>query len=248
MKKTERIIKTLIVSLVVTLGIFLIKINPSFATTNELLSPNEVNTDTENSIIYTSTTRSAVNLSTKFSVDLYSNSTNDIAAEDITVKYDNTKLKFLGLSEATEGLDLLDYQNNTTTPSAVRLIIVSNGEYNVIKANQNLIKLNFQATTTGCAVIYTDNCKISDGVSIEKRLTSSEMGGCIVTVRCDVDGDGQFTLLDVAIIAKHLGEKDGDTPQYTMDLVQDGVIDRKDLEKAKQCLLDNTSYNDYECN
>lgn len=239
-------IKIIAVAFVLLIGALLIKSNPVFANTN-LLLPNEVNTDVQNSLIYTTTTRSAVNVSTTFSAVVCTNNTSGLAAEDITIKYDNTKLRFVGLSELQQGMDLLVNQNNATTPSSVRLIIVSNGEYNVINTQKDLIKLNFQAVTTGCAVIYTDNCKISDGASMERKLTLSEMGGCIINVRCDVNGDGQFTLLDVATIARHLGEKDGETPQYTMDLVPDGVIDEKDLEKAKQCLLDNANYNNYEC-
>lgn len=240
-------IKIIATAFLLVIGGLLIKNSPALANTG-LLQPTEVNTNIQNSLIYTSTTRSAVNVSTTFCAVLCTNNISNIAAEDVTIKYDNTKLKFLGLLEPAEGLDVIENENNTTTPSSIRLIIVSNGEYNVINAQKDLIKLKFQATTTGCAVIYTDNCKISDGISVERKLTSVEMGGCIVNVRCDVNGDGQFTLLDVAIISRHLGEKDGDTPQYTMDLVPDGVIDNKDLEKAKQCLLNNYNYNDYECN
>jgi hypothetical protein len=240
----KNLIKALAITFIVVGGLILINNNPTFAM-DGLLSPQETNTNYQDSIVYTSTTRSAVNVSTKFSVDLYSNSQSEVAAEDITIKYDNTKLKFLGLSNLADGSEILDSEYTTTTPSAVRLIIISDGEYNVIKTNENLLKLNFQAVTTGCAVVYTGNCKISDGISTEKSLNSSEMGGCVINVRCDVDGDGQFTLLDVAIIARHLGEKDGDSPQYTMDLVPDGVIDKKDLEKAKECLLNNSNYNDH---
>jgi hypothetical protein len=210
-------------------SIILVKSSPVFASEGALIQT-EVNTDFQNSIIYTSTTRSAVNIGQVFNVGLNINNVQNISAEDITVKYDSDILNFLGVSNVNDGFSIISQTTGSavaiTTPSSIRFIIISNGS--VINSQQDILQLNFQSVTTGCGVIYTENGKITDGTTMERKLTASEMGGCI--------------------IAKHLGEKADCNTEYTMDLVCDGIIDEKDLEKAKECLLCNSNYNDYECN
>jgi len=245
-------IKTLAIGFILFGSIILIQNNPTFATTNNI-NPTEVNTNIENSIIYTSTTKSAVNIGQTFKVGLSINNVQNISAEDITVKYDSSILNFLGVANIHDGLNIIEQTTSSaveiTTSSSIRLIIVSQGNGNVVNLQQDILYLNFQSVKTGCGAVYTENCKITDGDSMERKLTTNEMSGCIVNVNCDINGDGQFTLLDIGIISKHLGESvDNQNNNYTMDLVCDGVIDEKDLEKAKECLLNNSNYNDYECN
>lgn len=166
----------------------------------------------------------------------------EIAAEDIRIKYDNTKLKFLGMDEV-DGIKLVKSETN---PGELRVITASKGLANVVNAKKALLKLNFQGIASRDALVDVTKGRVSNGITMEKDLTDSECGQAIIkineTVLDDVNHSGEFTLLDLAIDARHLGEDPTALTQYNTDQVVNGAVDDNDLLKIGEYMLANQNY------
>ncbi|WP_459482623.1 Ig-like domain-containing protein [Clostridium saccharoperbutylacetonicum] len=167
----------------------------------------------------------------------------EIAAEDALIKYDSTKLKFIGANEV-EGIKLvkLDQDDNE-----LRIITASEGLEGIANAKRVLLKLYFQGIASGEALVDIIKGKVSDGIQMEKDLTYDECGEATITIDDilipdDVNRSGEFTLLDLAIDARHLGEDPNSLPQYVTDQVINGVIDNDDLLKIGEYMLNNPNY------
>ncbi|AGF59568.1 uncharacterized protein YjdB [Clostridium saccharoperbutylacetonicum] len=167
----------------------------------------------------------------------------EIAAEDALIKYDNTKLKFIGTNEV-EGIKLikLDQDDNE-----LRIITASEGLEGIANAKRVLLKLYFQGIASGEALVDIIKGKVSDGIQMEKDLTYDECGEATITIDDivipdDVNRSGEFTLLDLAIDARHLGENPNSLPQYVTDQVINGAIDNDDLLKIGEYMLNNLNY------
>ena len=82
---------------------------------------------------------------------------------------------------------------------------------------------------------------------MEKDLIDDECGQATIiiddlVVEDDVNHSGEFTLLDLAIDARHLGEDPKTLPQYNTDQVVNGAIDDDDLLKIGEYMLANPNY------
>lgn len=164
----------------------------------------------------------------------------EIAAEDITIKYDNTKLQFLGMEEV-EGIKIV---KSNTQEGELRIIVASKGANNIINAKKTLLKLNFKGISAGEALVDITKGRVSDGIAMEKSLEDSECGQGIIIIEDlkDVNNSGEFTLLDLAIDARHLGENPKSLPQYNTDIVGNNAIDNEDLLKIVEYMLQNPNY------
>ncbi len=167
----------------------------------------------------------------------------EIAAEDALIKYDSTKLKFIGANEV-EGIKLvkLDQDDNK-----LRIITASEGLGGIVNAKRVLLKIYFQGIASGEALVDVIKGKVSDGILMEKDLTDDECGEATITIDDvvipdDVNRSGEFTLLDLAIDARHLGEDPNALPQYVADQVINGAIDNDDLLKIGEYMLTNPNY------
>jgi len=83
-------------------------------------------------------------------------------------------------------------------------------------------------------------------VEMEKDLVDDECGQATIiiddVVADDVNRSGEFTLLDLAIDGRHLGEDPKTLPQYNTDQVINGAIDKADLIKIGEYMLANPNY------
>ena len=185
-----------------------------------------------------------VNLNNEINVDLTIANIKEIAAEDIRIKYDTSKLEFLGFEEV-DGIKLINDQVNL---GDFRFILASKGLNNVVNSKKTLLKLKFKAINSGDALIDVTKGRVSDGIKSEEDLTDSQCGQTTIKIidpkdlDKDVNRNGSFTLLDLAIDGRHYGENPDDLPQYITDIVENGAIDDDDLLKIGQYMLENPDY------
>lgn len=166
----------------------------------------------------------------------------EIAAEDITIRYDSDKLEYLG-HEEVNGIKLV---YNDETNGELRFILASKGESNIINNKTTLLKLKFKGISKGEALVDIIKGKISDGIEMEKDLVDEECDEATIIIEgaTDVNHSGEFTLLDLAIDARHLN-KDPNSSElsiYNTDIVVNNAIDEEDLLEIGKYMLLNPNY------
>lgn len=183
-----------------------------------------------------------VQLNHIFSTDLIIDNIKEIAAEDVIIKYDSSKLQFINANEV-DGIILV---KNDIQSGELRFILASDGLKNIVNEKKSLLTLNFKAIEVGEALIDITKGRVSDGIEMEKSLKDSECGQAIITILDpklgDVNKDGEFTLLDLAIVARHLGEDPTTLPQYNTDIDINKAIDKGDLTQIARYMLANPNY------
>ncbi|AWI06564.1 cohesin domain-containing protein [Clostridium drakei] len=186
--------------------------------------------------------KNKIRLNETVSANLTIDNIKDIAAEDVRIKYDNSKLQFLGATEV-DGIKLV---KNDAKDGELRLILASKGSSNVVEAKKSLLKLNFKGIAAGDALVDVTKGRVSDGITMEKDLTDDQCGQATITIDnealTDVNKDGQFTLLDLAIDGRHYSEDPATLTQYNTDIVVNKAIDDDDLTKIGEYMLANPNY------
>jgi hypothetical protein len=106
------------------------------------------------------------------------------------------------------------------------------------------LKLNFKGIAAGDALVDVTKARVSDGIEMEKDLTDDQCGEATITIKelMDVNKNGEFTLLDLAIDGRHFGEDPTTLPAYDTDQVVNGAIDDDDLLKIGEYMLANSNY------
>ena len=166
----------------------------------------------------------------------------EIAAEDAIIKYDSTKLKFIGMTEV-KGIKLVKLEQDE---DELRIITASRGLSRIVNDKKILLKLYFKGIASGEALVDVIKGKVTDGIEMEKDLIDDECGQTTIiiddVVVDDVNHTGEFTLLDLGIDGRHLGEDPKTLPQYNTDQVINGAIDDDDLLKIGEYMLANPNY------
>lgn len=185
-----------------------------------------------------------IKLNEEVTADLTINNITQIAAEDIRIKYDNEKLKFIGFEEV-DGIKLIkDIQDAKN--GELRVILSSKGEANIVNAKKALLKLKFKAIKQGEALVDVTKGRVSDGIEMEKDLTDEQCdeGKIIIEEIKDVNASGEFTLLDLAIDARHLNKnpKAQELSKYNTDISINDAIDEDDLLEIGKLMIDNPNY------
>ncbi len=186
--------------------------------------------------------KSKIKLNETVSTSLTIDNIKDIAAEDIRIKYDSTKLQFLSMDEV-DGIKLV---KSDTQPGELRAIVASKGAANVVNVKKTLLKLNFKGIAAGDALVNVTKGRVSDGIEMEKDLTDEQCGQATITIEdsvlTDVNNSGEFTLLDLAIDGRHYSEDPTTLIQYNTDIVVNKAIDNDDLTKIGEYMLANPNY------
>lgn len=124
-----------------------------------------------NSILNLKLESSDIHVGDLVRVDVVMDNITNIAAEDLIVKYDSSKLEFSGHYRITEGLIPAGMK---TSDGEVRYILASKGEANVINSQKVLLRMYFTAKEAGDAKVEITNGKVSDGIEMERTLTEEE--------------------------------------------------------------------------
>ena len=203
----------------------------------------DISTPTPTSSVLTITPeKSTIKVGEEVTAELDIDNIQNIAAEDIRIAYDSEKLQYLG-HEELEGIKLIynDVQNGE-----LRFILASKGESNLITAKTTLLKLKFKGISTGEALADITKGRVSDGIDMEKDLTTEECDQTIITIEGlnDVNNSGEFTLLDLAIDARHLLKDPtlAELSEYNTDVVVNNAIDEEDLLEIGKLMLLNSNY------
>lgn len=180
-------------------------------------------------------------LKENFVADLTINHIKSIYATEVRIKYDSSRLEFLGL-DTIDGIELV---NNDKSEGEITLLLASLGFENVLE-DETLIKLNFTGIAAGDALIEVAKADVADGDFMEKTLRDAECGETTISIvdreLTSVDNkDKAFTLLDLSIIAKHYGEDPNALllKGIDADLNLDGKIDKADYNKCYKLMLKN---------
>ncbi|MPQ32417.1 hypothetical protein E4V42_13345 [Clostridium estertheticum] len=166
----------------------------------------------------------------------------NIAAEDIRIKYDAEKLEYIDCAEV-DGIKLV---KNDAKAGELRCILASKGKDNIANAKKILLKLNFKGIKAGEALVDVVKGRVSDGIEMEKDLTDAECGQATIIIEDslmkDVNNSGEYTLLDLAIDGRYLGEAPTTLPQYNTDIIENKAIDDADLIEIGNQMLSNQNY------
>lgn len=122
--------------------------------------------------------KSNINLNETVSTNLTIDNITDIAAEDVKVKYDNTKLQFLGY-EQVDGIILA---KTSSTGNELRFILASKGASNIVNSKKTLLKLKFKGIDTGYTSIDVASGMVSDGIKMKKTLEAEQCGGATIKI------------------------------------------------------------------
>lgn len=190
-------------------------------------------------ILNIETEKDKINVNETVSANVVIDNITNIAAEDIRIKYDATKLQFDNMEEV-DGIKLVKSQTN---PGELRVIVASKGASNIVNAKKVLLKLNFKGIAKGEALVDVTKGRVSDGITTEQDLTDENCGQATITIEnSDVNNSGEFTLLDLAIDARHYGEDPSTLSQYNTDIVVNNAIDDADLLEISNQMLLNSNY------
>lgn len=210
----------------------------------KLLPYNESVNNSNKTIINIEPEKSTIRVNDSVKASVVIDNITEIAAEDIRITYDATKLKFEGY-EQVAGIKLV---KNLDQEGELRVIVASLGKDEIVNAKKVLLNLNFKATNVGEAKVDVIKARVSDGIEMEKDLTDEQCGEATILIEAplflDVNKSGEFTLLDLAIDARHYAKdpKLAELSNYNTDVVVNGKIDDGDLLEIGQQMLLNTNY------
>lgn len=176
-----------------------------------------------------------VHLAENIVVDLTIDHVENIGGVDVRIKYDDSKLEFLGFDEVVG----IKFFKEKAENGEMRLTLFGDGVTNFVNNKTTLLKLNFKPIAVGDALIDITKGRISDGITLEKDLRADECGETTINI-VDEKLKGKFTLLDVTMISRHIGEDPEKLlPDMDLDLNLDGKIDQADIDKAYKLMLEN---------
>lgn len=185
-----------------------------------------------------------IKLNEEVTTDLTINNITQISAEDIRIKYDNEKLQFINFEEV-DGIKLVKNIHDNKN-GELRVILASKGESNIVNAKTTLLKLKFKGIKKGEAIIDVAKGRVSDGIELEKDLADEQcdQGRVVIEEIKDVNASGEFTLLDLAIDARHLNKdpKSQELSKYNTDISINDSIDENDLLEIGKLMLENPNY------
>ncbi|BAU27618.1 hypothetical protein DFP93_102134 [Aneurinibacillus soli] len=161
----------------------------------------------------------------------------DLYAEDVKVKYDTNLFEFVKAEPASTGLHI--YYEKQEAPGDLRFIVASNGEKYGVNGEAQLLKLTFKAKNTpgkGKIDIATGLVADSKGTEVEATVDGEEItvtGG----FDADVNGDGKYSLGDVAIAGFHHSKDKAQWTNPKSDVDKNDKVEDGDLALIVQKIL-----------
>ena len=180
-----------------------------------------------------------VHLEEEFVVDLTIDNIKDIMGTDTNIKYDNSKLEFLGFEE----IPGFNFFHDEVKDGNIRVFLFGDSVSNVINNKKTILKLRFKGVTSGDALIDDIKGRVSDGLDKVRILRPLECGETTINIVNRKLKD-VYTFLDVSIISRHIGEDpESLLPDIDADLNLDGKIDQADVAKAYSLMRKNPNDN-----
>lgn len=132
-------------------------------------------------------------LNQDFVVNIELANCNDVKLEDVRIKYDSTKLMYLGLSEVT-GSELLGKKDKDN--GDLRFILSNNIIEDLLNKNKTILKLYFRGVKSGEALIDVTRSEVKNEDGLKKMLREGECGQTVINITerhvDDIDDDYEF--------------------------------------------------------
>lgn len=165
------------------------------------------------------------------------NVSEQLFALDMTVQFDEQTMEFEAAESILEGVQLVE--TVTKVPGQVRIIAASEGAEHAVKADADILNLEFRTKETAggsSGRISISDMTLGDENGTETKAQSSSFTIDITTDAPvnsgDLNGDGKVSIGDLGIMAAHYG-KDSSSIDWAKikhaDLNNDGKIDIADL-------------------
>lgn len=177
------------------------------------------------------------------SIPIFLKGTGNYYALDTQIEYNSELLEFKGYS-AKKGLKAYYFSNENNT---LRYILASQGKDNPINSSvSDIVYLNFVPKKTGITDIKINSGKVAN---LDNEINISDLGSVSITIEeqtevKDINRDGKFTLIDLAIDSYYYGMNvnETDNTKYEADIISDGKIDDTDLKEIVKHILNNPDY------
>lgn len=184
-----------------------------------------------------------INTNDTLSIPISLKGTGDYYALDTQIEYNSELLEFKGYS-VKNGLKAYYSSNENNT---LRYILASQGKDNPINSSvSDIVYLNFTPKKTGITDIKIKSGKIAN---LDKEVDINDLGSISITIEeqtqvKDINRDGKFTLIDLAIDGYYYGMNvnETDNTKYEADIISDGKIDDTDLKEIVKHILNNPDY------
>lgn len=159
---------------------------------------------------------------------------NSLISQDLVINYNDKMLKLKEVNTVLNSRNTYHVFAKEDIENATRLVLgVANEKY-ALPVNNDLIKLTFEIIGEGSLkIVINDKNILLDGsetynkIIVKENVTTSNKE----EVFGDINGDGQVTLSDIAIVSKNYGEIDNSNIlSIKSDLDKDGVITKSDIE------------------
>ncbi|WP_422661160.1 cohesin domain-containing protein [Paenibacillus sp. EC2-1] len=160
-----------------------------------------------------------------------------VYAQDISLNYDVNLMEYMGGVSSVPGVSIVD--KVTDTNGKLRFILASEGAAHAVSGKTDVLNLSFRAKEVEQSVsglISVSNATIADDEGTEVTIGNSSMWIQVTVVSPgvpgDSNGDGKFSIGDLAIAAANYGLTSQDPNWVNIkasDVNGDGVIDIEDL-------------------
>lgn len=169
----------------------------------------------------------------------------DYYALDSSIKYDKTKLEFIGYS--ING-NYKDCYADSSDVNMLRFILASKGKKYPIKTSDDpIIYLNFKCIATGdtnVIITSTTLANLDEEITIKTDnldKTTIHITNSSSSSKNDINRDGKFSLIDLAVDAYYYGVDavETDKTKYDADIIPDGKIDDLDLMEITKNIINN---------
>lgn len=189
------------------------------------------------------TASQTINANDTLSIPISLKGTGDYYALDTQIEYNSELLEFKGYS-IKNGLKACYSSNENNT---LRYILASQGKDNPINSSvSDIVYLNFTPKKAGITDIKIKSGKIAN---LDKEVDINDLGSISITIEeqtevKDINRDGKFTLIDLAIDGYYYGMNvnETDNTKYDTDIISDGKIDDTDLKEIVKHILNNPDY------
>lgn len=158
-------------------------------------------------------------------------------ALDMTVQFDEQTMEFETADSLIEGVQIVETVTNT--PGQIRLIAASEGGEHAVKADADILNLEFRMKETAGGSegrISITDVTLGNENGAETKAKASSLTIDVITDTPgnagDLNGDGKVSVGDLGIMAAHYGKGSSSSDWSKIkhaDLNNDGKIDIADL-------------------
>lgn len=182
---------------------------------------------------------SIVGTAENFSFVYHLSGSENVMAQDVTIRYDKDRFEYKGAESLVTGLQIVGAEHDVDE-GKVRLIVASLGMNHRINGDADVLKLNFTSKAlTGTGSIAITNIELSDQLGAE--LLASLSARDVMVQTGILNTKPGYDVGDMAIVALHYGKTTASADWEAAkksDLNGDGKVDITDLVYTARKILE----------